>query len=478
MFDITVFVANALASKPELYKDIDRIYKRQKYRFYRSAKENNLYNHPLLTSGSLLREEYAKKVLGILCVYPTLLLPLLKKGWKKVFALIQNKPVINLEDILTKAIPDIEKVTDDEINNTMIAAIALIQLLNKDLVQNNFYYKFSEVFEQRLRHAEGWKRLNWETLESKYKIKAETIKADLYQHKYIRPNLYSFTRDEELAKISEAIGFIFDLERMDTSILEEIQYNDKDISELASAYFLTHWNLNKNDAARFVVSGMYIKGLLKAYRRVKEQYFANNRETLFIELEELEQQNAKLLEKVAQLEIENQRLSRENNELRKQAESGYKQAAGEYQAQIREIIGELVKLKTENELDKIELAKLRELFFSLNVENVSDNIKDACVNLEQLRNLRAVVVGGHERWQQRLRNLLPEWKYIGAEQVNFPLNLLDKVDVVFFYAGYVNHAVYYRMINEIRRRKIRIEYLQKNNESQVLREIASKLNKT
>ncbi|KNZ70316.1 hypothetical protein Tfer_0876 [Thermincola ferriacetica] len=478
--DISVFIANALAMKPELHKDIDRLYKKSKYRYYRLAKESRWYNHPLLANNSLLRDEYAKKVLGLISCDRTDIIPLIKKGWKKVFNTVSRSAAVDIDVLLETLVKDdIDRLTDDEICYTIVMAIVTARLLGKEIISNEAYNQFCQTLYDRLRHAEGWKKLSLNTLEPGHRVKVETLKADIYRVKDMKANFYAIAKHRDsnngdLVKLNEAIAFLFDIENLNTSIVEEVPVNERDVSEILAAYFASHFNLNKNEAAKFLVSGLYIKNLLKAYRQVKEQYFANNRETMFVELEGLEQQNAELRQRLSALEAENQRLMQENGELRKQAKTAYQQAVAEYQGQVRKLTAEVAELREELQADKTELTALRELFFLLENPETPDHTEDT-PDLDRIREVQGLIVGGHDRWQQKMRSLLPEWKFIGTDNVNFPVNLLDKAEVVFVFAGYLSHALYFRIINEVRRRKLRLEFIRNVNEELALREIAGKL---
>ena len=53
-------MCEALGYNKAIYGEIDDIYKKKRYEFYKLARENNLYNHQMITEGGLLQEEYCK----------------------------------------------------------------------------------------------------------------------------------------------------------------------------------------------------------------------------------------------------------------------------------------------------------------------------------------------------------------------------------------------------------------------------------
>jgi len=80
-----------------------------------------------------------------------------------------------------------------------------------------------------------------------------------------------------------------------------MDFADKDIDEILAAYIVSQRNLSASEASRFLAAGIYIKYLLKAYKKAKEHYFKYNRETMFLELESREKENATLKQENAQL---------------------------------------------------------------------------------------------------------------------------------------------------------------------------------
>lgn len=93
------FVVEALGTNKTIYKDIDNLYQKHKYEFYKAAKEHELYTHQIVTEGSLLQEEYCKKALGILTVASQIedegvyqeLMKIMQKGFRWTYSYVQNR---------------------------------------------------------------------------------------------------------------------------------------------------------------------------------------------------------------------------------------------------------------------------------------------------------------------------------------------------------------------------------------------------
>jgi len=115
---------------------------------------------------------------------------------------------------------------------------------------------------------------------------------------------------------------------------------------------------------------------------------------------------------------------------------------------------------------------LREFLFSLDRQEEYQAEK---VEFEMLKNYKAVVIGGHEKWQQRMKEHLPNFIFIHTDQLNFDFKLLDGVDTVFIYPNYLNHAMYYRIMSAIEGKRVKIVYLNQQNDEITLKHIQKAL---
>ena len=54
---------------------------------------------------------------------------------------------------------------------------------------------------------------------------------------------------------------------------------------------------------------------------------------------------------------------------------------------------------------------------------------------------------------------------------DFDVRVLDGIDHVFIFARHIGHKLYYRIINEVRKREIPVSYVSKVNEDLAVKEI-------
>lgn len=85
----------------------------------------------------------------------------------------------------------------------------------------------------------------------------------------------------------------------------------------------------------------------------------------------------------------------------------------------------------------------------------------------RLKNLNVLIMGGHQVWQNRLKELYPDFKHLDSDNVNYDINITRNADIVFFNTLHCSHTLYYRMKNNINNgrdeRKNKVVYISSNN---------------
>lgn len=460
------FLCEAWGQNKKIYKDIDRLYQKRKYEFYKLAKKHELYNHQIITEGSLLQEEYSKKALGILLYqreYPedeeiiSDIDKIVEKGWPYVFTYVVNFNTISFYDFMQRLIKKnkgIENLTDDELNTNLTMLMVMALSMNKNIVKDKFYNDTLLNFQLRMEHYSedhpsriSLKKATPENIESINNLKKAIFNkigpvkdyATLLEYLHGRPRY-------------ERIAFLFDYERVSSSILYSIEFTEKDIDEILFAYILCtrSTEIDIDDVIDYYVSSIYTRGLIKAYKAVKQHYFKNNKETMYLEMECLERRI--------------QDLSNENRFYQARLKTVEEKLA-EAEKKIAKLEAELEKERQKDE----ELNSLREFMFSLDSE--VEYKESSAIDMDKLKQVKAVIIGGHNKWQQRMKELLPNFIFIHTDMLNFDLSVLDDIEYVFFYINYLNHAMYYRVIDYVKGTDIKIRYINRQNEEMVIREI-------
>lgn len=454
------FICEAFGYNAGIYKDIDILYQKRKFEFYKLARDNEFYSHPLITEGSLLQEEYCKKALGIILYQfehsdDTEVIAdldeILRKGWTYAYTYTNTHNKIDCHNFMERLIQKsggLINLSDDDLNTNLIILITLAASKGKEIIENDFCMSFLETLQLRLLHYnEGDPtRISLKHCSDEQKKQIKEIKKKIYGKIGLVKDYASLLHCLNGKWEGEIFSFLFDFDNLTSSILWNIPWSDQDNDEIIYTYLVRNQG---EDPALYYQAAMYIRYLIKAYKQVKTHYFANNKETQFAELEAKEKEIIRLISKLDQREAQVKDLIEQAEQLTKQVEKLQKEIESE-------------------QLKNNELNSLREFMFSLDTQ-VEYAEKDIDYNI--LKTIKAVIIGGHEKWQSRMKEILPGCIFIHTDMINFDMAVLDSVDIVFFYVNYLNHSIYYRIIERLRNTKKKIHYLNQQNESLVLKDI-------
>lgn len=466
--NILPFICEAFSINRKIYKDIDKLYNKDKINFYKAALQSEFYSHPMSCQGSIIQDEYFRKALGIFLYsddYAEDIERLIQKGWPYEFTYVYNRKKINIDDYMVAVLKkfNIEDLTDDELNAKIVIVYFLSLNLGKELEKCDALLNLENYMLSRLNHYENSSSININTgfnnMTKEEKEKLSSLKLKLF-NKYNVKNFKDLisleVRSNNLIDIETFIAFIFDFEQISSvSIFSDVKFSEKDINQLLFTYMTTHpkkiEEYNIDDVFKFYCAGMYIKYLIKSYKNFKEYYLLHNRESVFEELEQL--YNSYEKQKIRALQLVN-----ENEKLKQQIE------------QLERENKRLSMALEESSKNRQELISLRNFIFNLDkkedVEKEENNI-----DISKLNSVKGLIIGGSDRWQQKMKEFLPNFKFIPVSAANFDISILNNIDIVFIYTNYLSHSIYYRLMSSIQD-DTKIEYLSYNtNEKLVLQQI-------
>ncbi|MEG3070973.1 MAG: hypothetical protein RQM92_09365 [Candidatus Syntrophopropionicum ammoniitolerans] len=368
------FICEAFGHNKKIRRDIDRLYKIKKYEFYRLARESEIYNHIIIREGDIHREEYAKKALGILLYLHEnpqdteimkKLTTLIRKGWTRVYMWVQNHEMISVGKYLYSGTKSGNYKTDDDFNTDMLMLIWFALLKERELKQDEIFARIRQVLHQRLEHSsENSKtRYSRKTMEEDLLQDTHKLKQRIYDT-YGPVNSYDtiFHGHDDVFAISEPISLIADTESISIpSVFNDVKFSNDDVDETLGIYYMYNKNKNTGEAVKHLVHGLILKGMCKAYKQVKQHYFENNKETVFIDLENQEKELQRLTEDNNILNKKLSNAEKRIQEIKSETEERYKKKIWELSNRVRCLEEELEKEKESNQ----ELTALREFLFSL-----------------------------------------------------------------------------------------------------------------
>ena len=230
-------------------------------------------------------------------------------------------------------------------------------------------------------------------------------------------------------------------------------------SEL-TIYDITNSVQEKENMFDYIIISRIFKVMANKYRALDSKYLKLYKSSIKkdFELEELKTQIYCLKEQIKRLECENEQLKENVKIVSLDTIREKEKEIINIKKQYDEIIKEKDKLIEENK-EEIQLLKMT-------IENLIDESR--YVNEEQITNdaltgTRGVIIGGTPQWQQHMRKIVPHFKFIEVEQLNYDTKILENADKIYFNTAYNSHAMFYKTMNAVRKKQIEIVFINSNS---------------
>jgi hypothetical protein len=428
--NMTVFFCEAITSVRDNFKRIDNIYKLNKYEFYRIAKQSEDYNSKILSDSDFLREEYNKKLLGIVLYVQSTqdqsiinsILEMINNSFNYALSYFrQNKKIYFSKFMMAyvKKCGGIDFVTDDNLNSNFVILHMLCLWNDKEIIENDMYTRYMSAIETRVDFAKDNSnvRINLdhasnEKLEAINKIREELKISDRNSiNKYYPNNMFD-----------NMIALLFDYENITTTIFDYVPMTDRDINEIIYlADMVDTANIDN------IIILMYLRYLMKAYNSMKKHYFENNKESMYLDFEQIQ---ATLNSANTEIENKNADIKRLQDELKRKDK------------EIKRLNQEI----KDNKLYKDEIISLRNNFFSADAEGDAD--KNFDIDYAAMADKKYLFLGGRDSLVLRLKEIFKEAIFIDTNNNNFNASLLNNTTKVIIFSNYLNHSFYYKCMNQ------------------------------
>ena len=235
-------------------------------------------------------------------------------------------------------------------------------------------------------------------------------------------------------------------------------FKSKQIQELILSYLKVQGNIedensiNYEDLFRFIIPAIDLRYWAREYKKAKHFFFNNFDEELKevmkekeIEINELKKDNLLLQDENEKLKLELELLQKDKNRL---------------ESEIKEQF-------TSNE----ELVQLRNFMFNQQQEQEEKVLIDESINL---KNIKAIIFGGHPNWILKMKEKLTNFEFIPANTINFNVSMLDSYEYVFINTSFIGHAMYYKIIENLNKDN-KLRYINNVNVDRAIEDIKNAL---
>ncbi|HGS9095417.1 TPA: hypothetical protein ACMU2U_001173 [Clostridioides difficile] len=462
------FLAEALSINKKCYSIIDKYYSKNKLKYMDLAKKSIFYNSKIASEGSIIQEYYFKRALGILSSQENgTIFEIYKFGYRVAYNYVNSIQIFKASNFLKKLLSKVNNFSDDELNGNMLVAISLCGALEKEIDNSDIVYK--KMIDGLLLRNDSYSRevLSIDNLDKKYKkilSKIELKLKSLYLKEYI-PSSYVLNIDATkgykgnnltfLEKQILGLDYISNLEGISIiSIVGKDIFKSKQIQELILAYLKVQDNIedenniNYEDLFRFIIPAIDLRYWAREYKKAKQFFFNNFDEELKevmkekeIEIKELKKENLLLQDEKEKLKLELELLQKDKNRL---------------ESEIKEQC-----------TSKEELVQLRNFMFNQQQEQEEKVLIDESINL---KNIKAIIFGGHPNWILKMKEKLTNFEFIPANTINFNVSILDSYEYVFINASFIGHAMYYKIIENLNRDN-KLRYINNVNVDRAIEDI-------
>ncbi|QUI25928.1 hypothetical protein HZI73_26305 (plasmid) [Vallitalea pronyensis] len=461
--DLTPFVVEAIGANAKLDKMIDEIYNHVKLDAYTSAKNSKYYDHIVLTNRSIAWEIRCKKILGLLLLPDDdSIIDIIRsnQGWPYLYHIIENSPHVDMGHIAEKLIEDIDKMTDDQVNGIYVLSILLGQYMEKEIIRNEAFKDFTQVLEQRqhLLNNSDTELYSIQSISPTLQNKCQKLYKQMSK-KYRKIN--TFTNVIDISKkhfpvLDSHFAYLYDSEYMDI-FFQDQKVLRSDIIEVLAMHVVKAKDFDLEVLMELLIRGLFTKFLLKEYKKVKVSYFQNNKETLYLDIQEKDAKIQQLTEKIKSLEKRLEEYANRSERLKGQLKNIDKNHLQELSNVRSNTNRKLSDVEDENlrlQAKEKQLYRLEKFLFSDDEEKKGQDI--------DISSYKVLLVGGHINLQNKLIELYPSIDCMDGSNANIEPNIIG-YDIVLFFAKHMGHPVYYKVVAECGRLSIPYGYVSHTN---------------
>lgn len=515
---IPLFVQLAADTIPA-YKEIDSLYALDSARYHQAASRSRYYTHPSFATGGFERELYARKYLGLLLaaieegrssrlfarVFETV-----SKHWAALDCHVRDCQEVILDEALDPryylsaavgpragnllagvaarylnsflaVYPAFDLPRQAALKFALFAACARgrgVKIADPNLLQE------IKALSGNMHGTKNFQDISKKLNSPDIKKLARDFKNAIYQQ--VRPDTEKVWQDDKYIEGWAHCGAYLSSAEGLSLLRQEFRTppKERDVEFLCRLYFLkavTEWfrfdrvsqtkEEVETDCAEFVMFGLVILQLLREYKKVRRYCLANDAGRLLDEMSVVKERLTTSEEKLRKAtdDIAAKTYLLELKE--KQALDQVRQHKREIEALTKEI--ELLRAAASLEPEVDAGAAPQTDFASPVLEIVAPDTEN---DLQKLKDVRAVVIGGTERWQTNLSSLLPHFVYLFGDNAGFDDALIINADIIFADIRFkFPHSCYYRLMDIVRRHKKRLVFLSKTNTALAIRQMADAL---
>lgn len=505
------FLIVALGGNPFLHSFIDEIYNERRWEYYELYRNSDIAKDMLIPMHVTQNEEKMKQVAGIVTwcyehndfekVYR-----LIKKGYKFSYQYVQQHgsrtvSFDQFELAFMKKRGGVENVTDLSL---FYASCVVLYLCNKENKAYNFgsYGRMMiqamkdleiGIIAYELRFSKEYREEHKDEVNSLFSLygiprNMKEMSMGKFLELFIERQMAEigsrnpFINAEQARSIvfregiSKYIGSISNWIKVhrinEMDLTESVSITKDDVEVIFLDFIIAKQknsnNLTDNDRDLYIVSTLYLKTIINVYLKTKKLYLDDSQEQHYLEVQKKENSIKEKELALNKQEAEFKEKSRLQDDRIAQLEEELKKTQRALQLAQSEL--------EKREDNSKEVASLREYVYELNNEApIQQEISQEELIL-RIQRRKIAVIGGDQNWIKKMREILPEVKFVEIESINRDLSYVDNLDAVFVYWSIFKHNFYKKFMKQMAQNDTQLYYLSRTtNVDLVLREMEKML---
>lgn len=508
------------ADTASAYKEVDLLYETDKIRFHNAAARSPYAKHTLFTTGGIDRQIYAAKYSGLLLAAiedgqnsPLFkkVIAIMTKRWHGLYCHIRDCETLDLAGVIkphyySKPVKDSYKhnlltgaatryirsfITlypsiDLPLQATLKFSLFIACVAGRPVtVSDPELLSIIQTISSNLDNTQEINLLKSRLNKSAVKKMARYLKNVIYQkiyHNYLDP----WQDDRLLEGLAHCNAYLSSEEGI--SLLSPTliaQIKERDVELLCRLYIVKMaaetfraGQVKKSkeemelDCAEFVMFGLNLLDFVREYKKAKKYYFEHNAAYLHAEVANLKNQ-------LSDNELEIRRLKAAlaaKNKLLAAKEEEINNLAVKQEFVLNSMAKEqkLVKPSTQPQNGRSgKVSSIRSLPAG-NLTAISDQLPDSEAAVKLLAPVQALVIGGTDSWQTKLKAKLPHFTYLAGDDAGFDDALILHADIVFANVRCkFSHGCFYKLIKLVRQQGKQLVFLSKTNIPLTIRQMAN-----
>ncbi len=498
------------------HKEIDALHARQSARYHAAAARSPYYGHAAFTGGGIEREIYAKKYLGLLltAIDEGLDSPLFARvfavmanRWANLHRYITDSAEILLDEVVApqyhapaadrsdvslvsgvaghffasfvKAYPVLDLPRQAALKFALFAACALgrdIRVKSEELLPE------VGLLGGKIPVTRCFRDLNRRLSTPEFRKVTRRLKNAIFQQ--ARPDSRQIWHNDRYIEGWAHCGAFLAAEEGVTLLGHDFLAapKERDVELLCRLYFIKitaemfrfgpvdqTQDEVEQECAEFVMFGLVWLGLVREYKKARRYYTAHSADHLRGELEAAEE---KLADAEKKLRKADEALAAKDRLLALKDQRADEQDR-RHKLEIAALTREIAALK--NEAPRAAQPKITTpADAGAAPAPLRLAAPDTTQDLKKLQAVRAVVIGGTEKWQAKLSSHLPHFVYLYGDAAGFDESLVINADIVFADTRFkFNHGCFYRLADIVRRHNKRLVFLSRTNTALAVHQMAA-----